>query len=161
MGRLSHPFLGPGDNFSKSCDENQIWSKCACARARLMRRSQVPYSCCTIQICFRHNFSEKISPGPKNGLERRVSRFSTACAKNQVLKYNIDKVTVIRVPQITLPGASPLCMSFEPPVTAGTAVYLKDTLCSGISHDTMVRYGGVHGRTKIRSVPSVVLNLVF
>ena len=80
-----------------------------------------------------------------------------------MLKYNIDKVTVIRVPQITLPGASLLCMSFEPPVTAGTAVYLKDTLCSGISHDTMVRYGGVdlHGRTKIRSVPSVVLNLVF
>ena len=48
-----------------------------------------------IQICFRHNFHEKLSPGYKNGLERRPSRFSTICAKNQVLKLNIDKVTVI------------------------------------------------------------------
>jgi hypothetical protein len=39
---------------------------------------------------------EKLSPGTKNGLERRVSRFSTICAKNQVLKLKIDKVTVIR-----------------------------------------------------------------
>jgi hypothetical protein len=29
--QLSSPFLGPGDNFSKSYDENQIW--CAPARA--------------------------------------------------------------------------------------------------------------------------------
>jgi hypothetical protein len=41
-------------------------------------------------------FGGKLSPGPKNGLERRVSRFSTICAKNQVLKLKIDKVTVIR-----------------------------------------------------------------
>ena len=95
-----------------------------------------------------------MSSGPENGVERRVLRFSTICAKNQVLKFDIYKITVIRVTQITV--------LFEP-ITAGTAVYLKDTLCSGISHDTMVRYGGVdlHGRTKIRSVPSVVLNLVF
>ena len=26
-GRLSRPFLSPGDNFSKSYDENQIWSE--------------------------------------------------------------------------------------------------------------------------------------
>jgi hypothetical protein len=45
---------------------------------------------------FRHNFSKKLSPGPKNGLESCVSRFSTICAKNQVLKLKIDKVTVIR-----------------------------------------------------------------
>ena len=38
-----------------------------------------------------------MSPGPKNGLESCVSRFSTICAKNQVLKLKIDKVTVIRV----------------------------------------------------------------
>ena len=38
-----------------------------------------------------------MSPGPKNGLERRVPRFSTICAKNQVLKLKIDKVIVIRV----------------------------------------------------------------
>jgi hypothetical protein len=40
----------------------------------------------------------KLSSEPKNGLERRSnrsSRFSTICAKNPVLKLNIDKVTVI------------------------------------------------------------------
>jgi hypothetical protein len=31
--------------------------------------------------------------GPKNSPKRRVSRFSTICAKNQVLKINIDKAT--------------------------------------------------------------------
>jgi hypothetical protein len=33
--QLSSPFLGPGDNFSKSYDENQIWSEreCVCTRA--------------------------------------------------------------------------------------------------------------------------------
>ena len=45
--QLSSLFLGPGDNFSKSYDENQIWSKCGHARAGLMRRSQVPYNCHT------------------------------------------------------------------------------------------------------------------
>ena len=49
-----------------------------------------------------------MSPGPKNGLESCVSRFSTICAKNQVLKLKIDKVTVIRVEQITLSGGPPL-----------------------------------------------------
>jgi hypothetical protein len=44
---------------------------------------------------FRHNFSKKLSPGPKINLERRVSRFSTICAKNYVLELKIDKVTVI------------------------------------------------------------------
>ena len=34
-------------------------------------------------------------------LESCVSRFSTICAKNQVLKLKIDKVTVIRVTQFT------------------------------------------------------------
>jgi hypothetical protein len=46
-GRLSRPFLGHGDNFPKSCDENQIRSERVHARAGLMRRSQVPYSCHT------------------------------------------------------------------------------------------------------------------
>jgi hypothetical protein len=44
---------------------------------------------------FRYNFSKKLSPGPKSGLERRPLRFSTISAKNQVLKLKIDKVTVI------------------------------------------------------------------
>jgi hypothetical protein len=52
---------------------------------------QLPYKSVFV-ITFR-----KMSPGPKNGIERRVSRFSTICAKNQVLKLKIDKVTVIRV----------------------------------------------------------------
>jgi hypothetical protein len=43
----------------------------------------------------------------KHGLERRVSRFSTICAKNQVLKLKIYKVTVIRVTQITIIGDPP------------------------------------------------------
>jgi hypothetical protein len=38
-----------------------------------------------------------MSPGPKKWLESCVSRFSTICAKNQVLKLKTDKVTVIRV----------------------------------------------------------------
>jgi hypothetical protein len=32
--QLSSPFLGPGDNFSKSYDENQIWSECVRAKPR-------------------------------------------------------------------------------------------------------------------------------
>ena len=32
--RLSRPFLGPGDNFSKSYDENQFWSEWARAKPR-------------------------------------------------------------------------------------------------------------------------------
>ena len=32
--QLSSPFLGPGDNFSKSYDENQIWRSCAGAKPR-------------------------------------------------------------------------------------------------------------------------------
>jgi hypothetical protein len=32
--QLSSPFLGPGDNFSKSYDENQIWSERPRARPR-------------------------------------------------------------------------------------------------------------------------------
>ena len=51
---------------------------------------------------FLHNFSKKNSPGLKNGLERCVSRFSTICAQNELLKLNTDKVTAIRVTQITL-----------------------------------------------------------
>jgi hypothetical protein len=32
--QLSSPFLGPVDNFSKSYDENQIWSECVRAEPR-------------------------------------------------------------------------------------------------------------------------------
>jgi hypothetical protein len=44
--QLSSPFLGPGDNFSKSYDENQIWSDWA-GSPRLADRPgfaiQLPY----------------------------------------------------------------------------------------------------------------------
>ena len=63
------------------------------------------------KICFRHIFSEKLSPGPKNDLERRVSRFSSICAKNQVLKLKIGKVRVIRVHANALTSYSPLSCS--------------------------------------------------
>ena len=46
--------------------------------------------------------------GLKNGLERRPMRFSTISTKNHLLKLNIDKVTAIRVTQITLLGDRPL-----------------------------------------------------
>jgi hypothetical protein len=46
---------------------------------------------------FRHNFSGKLSQGPKNGLERRVSQFYIVCDKNQLLNKNIGKVMEILV----------------------------------------------------------------
>ena len=50
-----------------------------------------------------------MSPEPKFGLvERRPPRFSTICAKNQVLKLNMDKVTVILDPKFPLTGGPPL-----------------------------------------------------
>jgi hypothetical protein len=79
-----------------------------CRRARgsdaqISGAIQLPY-----KTVFVITFRGEMSPGPKNGAERRVSRFSTICAKNQVLKINIDKVTVIRATQITLSGVTPL-----------------------------------------------------
>jgi hypothetical protein len=41
--QLSSPFLGPGDIFSKSYDENQIWSKCS-GRAAAARGSDAQIS---------------------------------------------------------------------------------------------------------------------
>jgi hypothetical protein len=52
---------------------------------------QLPYKSVFV-ITFRKNV-----PKTKNGLERCVLRFSEICAKNQVLKLNIDKVTIISV----------------------------------------------------------------
>jgi hypothetical protein len=48
------------------------------------------------QISFVITFWKKIYPQDlKNGPERRVLRFSTICAKNEVLNLIINKVTVI------------------------------------------------------------------
>jgi len=53
------------------------------------------YSCIVWQIYFRHNFFEKLSPGPKIGLERCVPRFSTICGQTQGLNLIIGSITVI------------------------------------------------------------------
>jgi hypothetical protein len=75
--QLSSPFLGPGDNFSKSYDENQIWSERQRQPARSAARAgsiptipggfeshprgaRVPHAT-TTRSGFRHNFS-KIFP---------------------------------------------------------------------------------------------------
>ena len=60
---------------------------------------------------------EKMSPGPKN-VSKDASRDSLQfCAKNQVLKSNIDKVTVIRDTQMPLPGDPPCTVSIHPVLT--------------------------------------------
>ena len=77
------------------------WRSRAGAKSRaydLMRKSQnLRCHTAAIQIGFRHNFWKKCPQDLKNRLESCVSRFSTICAKNIVLKLKIDKVTVIRV----------------------------------------------------------------
>jgi hypothetical protein len=45
----------------------------------------------------RHNFAKDGPWGQKNGLERRVWPFYTACDKNQLLKVKIEKFTVFLV----------------------------------------------------------------
>ena len=59
--QLSSPFLGPGDNFSKSYDENQIWSKCSGrgsdargSDAQISDAIQLPYKSVFV-ITFRKN----------------------------------------------------------------------------------------------------------
>ena len=64
-------------------------------------------------LVFVITFQKQFSPGPKNGLERRPPRFSTICAKNQVLKLNIDKITVIlrhKSPFLVTPPVAQLCV---------------------------------------------------
>ena len=51
---------------------------------------------CSFLQPFRHNLP-KMNPGPKNGLERRVSQFHTICDKNQLLNINIEKVMAFLV----------------------------------------------------------------
>ena len=77
-----------------------------------------------------------MSLGAKNGLERRPSRFSTICAKNQVLKINIDKVTEIIDPKFPLPGASP-CTNYYAKFSStwyNTAVVQLYVQYSGVHH---------------------------
>jgi hypothetical protein len=69
---------------------------------------------------------QTMSPGPKNRLESRVSRFSTICAKNLLLKLKIDKVTVNRVEQITLSSGPPLYYRTTYSSTLLTAVFDLD-----------------------------------
>ena len=46
---------------------------------------------------FPSQLCRKWPPGPKNGIERRVSRFYTICDKNRLLNTNIEKVTAVLV----------------------------------------------------------------
>jgi hypothetical protein len=66
---------------------------------RIKCHARAPRGSATTGSGFRHNFSKKLSPGPKNGREngreRRPLQFSTIYTKNQVLKLNIDKVMLI------------------------------------------------------------------
>jgi hypothetical protein len=88
---LPRPFLRPGDNFSKSFDENRfVWQL-----TRIRSQAAVPRGRAPTKSGFRHNFSKNCPQDLKNGFERCPLRFSTICAKNRVRKLNIDKVTVI------------------------------------------------------------------
>jgi hypothetical protein len=111
--QLSSAFLGPGDNFPKSYDENQMWSECTGGKrprgiwcmivgiepARVSRAARARGR---TRSGFRHNFSKNCPQDLKMVRGRlyfgRPLRFSTICAKNQVLKLKIDKVTVILRP---------------------------------------------------------------
>ena len=63
-GRLSRPFLSPGDNFSKSYDENQIWSERHARRPRRplgfepARAARAYPPSAPPRSGFRHNFSK-------------------------------------------------------------------------------------------------------
>ena len=98
-----------------------------------MTKTDLPYKSVFV-ITFR-----KISQGPENGSERRPSQFSTICAENQVLKLNIDKVTVIRVTQMPLSGDPP-CIVLD---LACTAVYLdtKFSMYGSSQYYSQCRYG--------------------
>jgi hypothetical protein len=77
--------------FRGSCDTKSGTKTRSGIRTRLENQICTLCTSATLVLAgsgFRHNFS-------KNCLERRPLRFSTICEKNQVLKLNIDKVTLI------------------------------------------------------------------
>ena len=49
-GRLSRPFLSPGDNFSKSYDENQIWSERHSQNQQGQKSAKIPCLTPAIQL---------------------------------------------------------------------------------------------------------------
>ena len=52
----------------------------------------------TFDLVFVITFAKKISPGPKNILERRATRSSTICAKNHALNYFFDEIMTSWIP---------------------------------------------------------------
>ena len=58
-GRLSRPFLGPGDNFSKSYDENRFVWQVIATYLRIKYHARAPRGAAPTGSVFRHNFSGK------------------------------------------------------------------------------------------------------
>ena len=70
-----------------------------------------------------------MSPGPKKWLERRPCDSLQFCTKKQVLKINIDKVTVIRVTKCPLVAPLPCtCTAVEQAAAAGLQQYIGQPL---------------------------------
>ena len=60
-GRLSRPFLSPGDNFSKSYDENQIWSERHGQISLGPKSVKIPCLTAAIQLPYKYGFRHKCS----------------------------------------------------------------------------------------------------
>ena len=96
VARRSGLFLGPGDIFWKCYDENRP----AIHTAGDLQSAGDPSPAIDdfknymgdVWFSFRHNFFKNYLQDLKNSLEKRATRFSTICAKNQGLNYFFDKV---------------------------------------------------------------------
>jgi hypothetical protein len=115
---------------------------------------------------FRHKSSKKISPGPKNGQERHPLRFSTICAKNQVLKLNINKVTTILRLNSPYWRPSPVVFPFYRDQHLTRSDHgsrgLKNAICPRTSFETSISYYWssrrcrAHGRARVGAELSAI-----
>jgi hypothetical protein len=62
---------------------------------RIKCHARAPRGSAPTGFGFRHNFSKSYPHDLKMVKKDAPLRFSTICTKNQVLKYNIDKVMLI------------------------------------------------------------------
>ena len=112
---------------SGSCQNN---SASRCQQVPADRRSPADPAVLYGRSVFVITFRKNLSTGPKICLERRFSRFSTICAKNQVLNLVIDKVTVIlrrKGPFLANPPYTYRCVQLYmyTPVPHGTGCIIK------------------------------------